>query len=161
MWSEKTLKEHGGGWPPQQQALFLRAVPASQHVWKLAEDLGPEVESLYWAGMHPYRLPWSGTEAIVAVNKLIRFGEAPAALHGIALARHQDAEVIPHELVAHALEEAVRTADAPFDSTLVNDVGDHLERLADAGFDNDRLAKIEWAFLPLFRFEKRQFPRPT
>lgn len=156
-WGAKTLKDHCTNWLPQHQALFLRALPASLHVWKLAEELGPEIERLYWADMHPYWLPSGGSEAIVAAEKLVEFGRARSALHLLAVAAHRDSEPVPHELVAHALEEAIRTAEAPFESTLANDIGDHLERLADAGFDKERLARLEWAYLPLFRFETREF----
>lgn len=156
-WAGNALDRYGSEWSPEQRVLFLRALPASPEVWTLAESLGPETDRLYWANAHPYSLPTEGDNARLAAEKLIAAGQSRAALHLLSLVAHHERDGVPAELLAHALEEAIRVADTPFDSTLADDIGEHLDRLDDAGFDADRLARLEWAYLPLFRFENRQF----
>jgi hypothetical protein len=155
-WAEDALDRYGSAWSPEQQALFLRALPASPEVWTLAESLGRETDRLYWANAHPYSLPTDGENSRLAAKKLMAAGQPRVALDLLSMVAHQEPDEVPGELLAHALEEATRTAITPFDSTLVHNIGEHLDRLDDAGFDPDRLARLEWAYLPLFRFEKRQ-----
>ena len=154
-WATEILANHAD-WGTETASLFLRALPVSPEVWSLAASQGPDVEAAYWTAVHPFALPSEGEEALDAAKKLLAAERPRAALHLFRQMTYGDDEAVPHDLLADALDLALRTADEPFDGTAVHDIGEHLDRLDAAGYDPERLARLEWAYLPLFRFDRRR-----
>ena len=154
-WAERFLAAQSETWQVGTASLFLRALPTSPEVWRLAEDQGTDVERAYWSEVHPFALPSEGGEALEAARKLVAVDRPRAALHLFQSMGYRDADAVPLDLLADTLEVAIQTADTPFDGTTAHDIGEHLDRLDAADFDANRLAKLEWAYLPLFRFDHR------
>lgn len=155
-WAKDALASHGSHWSAEERALFLRALPAIREVWTVAESLGAETYRAYWANAHSHWLPTVGDEALLAAEKLMEAGQPRAAVELLSIVAHGERDRIPVELLTRALEETIRSATTPFDSTLAQDIGELLDALDDAGFDPERIALLEWAYLPLFRCRTRQ-----
>jgi hypothetical protein len=154
-WAAEVLANHAD-WGTETAGLFLRALPVSPEVWSLAASQGPDVEAAYWTAVHPFALPSEGEEALDAAKKLLAVERPRAALHLFRQMTYRNDEAVPNDLLADALDMAIRTADAPFDGTTVHDIGELLDQLDAAGYNPERLAQLEWAYLPLFRFDRRR-----
>ena len=156
-WVEATLKAQASAWSPAQQAEFLSALPTTLRIWDLAEELGEETDYEYWQRAHHWGLPDRGKACIRAAHKLMEHGRPYAV---IELLDHYADDIPsgpPADLIADALEKAAHTTPpSNLGSMFSYHVGRHLDRLEEAGFDEQRLAALEWLYLPLFRFEKRR-----
>ena len=154
-WAEGVLAGHAEVWGPEVTSLFLRSLPVVPEVWRLVEAQGSDVERDYWTTVHPFSLPSEGEEALDAARRLVAVERPRAALHLFQSMGYRNPDAVPLGLLADTLEIALQTADTPFDGTTAHDIGEHLDRLDAAGFDTDRLAALEWGYLPLFRFDHR------
>lgn len=155
-WAETVLAEHAGAWDTETTSVFLRSLPTDPAVWRLADAQGEEVKTAYWSAVHPFALPSEGEEALTAARALTAAGRPRAALDLFRQISYRDKEAVPLDVLAATLEAALRSDDEPFGSVSAQDIGRHLDRLDEAEFDADRLAMLEWNYLPLFRFENRQ-----
>ena len=158
IWAKEILAGLASGWSASERALFLQTLPTSEAVWDLAAESGGDTDRAYWEAVSVHNLPWDDTLAIRAAERLLDVGRPRAAVNLYRRVAYRNADAVPLANLAHALEESIRTAQTPFDADTARAIGDHLDRLAEADFDADRLARLEWAFLPLFRFERRQSP---
>lgn len=150
-WVEDTIEAHRKIWSVSQTAEALLASSESQQGWEFAAALGPDVERSYWLNFAGY--PQAGNEPWQAAAKLVEFGRPFEALERIGWERDLATEHFDADLLYAALLAGV-TAD-------VDDVGRHavsslehnlpaiLDALDAAGFDQDKVAQIEWAYLPL------------
>lgn len=154
-WIADVLTEIAPAWTPETTALFLRSLPTDVDVWAYAEAQGKDVDRAFWASVHPFVLPTEDLRALDAAAKLLDVGRPRAVIQHLQHVIENGAVAVPDDLLASALEQAVTTADSPFDSTTAHYIGLHLDRLDEAGFDSARLVQLEWAYIPLFRFEGR------
>lgn len=152
-WVGEILAGTGVAWATDHKATFLAALPPTEEVWSLVESLGADMEREYWQRMGPYNLPLDQRSRDRAAQKLIEYDQPYIAV--ILLDPHGAADPPPLELIAEALEAAVRTEPPGALDNFSYHVDRHLNRLDEAAFDEQRLARIEWSFLPLFRFEHR------
>jgi hypothetical protein len=153
-WVDEILSDTGAAWDSDHKASFLAAMPPTDELWTFVESLGADVEREYWRRQGPYNLPLDGRSRDRAARKLIEYDQPYVAV--MLLDSHGEADAPPLELVAEALEAAVRTEPSgPLDSMFSYHVDRHLRRLEEAAFDEKRLARIEWSYLPLFRYENR------
>jgi hypothetical protein len=94
-----------------------------------------------------------------AAQKLIEHGRSHTAVDLLDLYAKEIPDGPPDDLVADALEKTATTdLVGPLDYMFTHHVGNHLDRLAEHGFDEDRLARLEWMYLRAFRFDERRFP---
>lgn len=154
-WAEAVLAGEASAWDMETVSRFLRSLPVSPDVWRIVDAQGPDVVRDYWRAMHPFALPSDGEEGLEAARRLVAAGRPREALDVFRNMGYSDPEAVPLDLLADTLEAAIETEDGPFDGTTAQGIGEHLDRLDAAGFDADRLARLEWAYLPLFRFEHR------
>jgi hypothetical protein len=150
-WAEAKLAGVGRTWRPAQQAEVLACLPAVPHTWDLAEAAGPDVAECYWRGLPPFGI--GGADVERAARSFLVQGNPGAAV--ALLAMH---ETVPAAFMAEALEAF---ANAPGDvgpqrSSFAHDAVELLDRLAQSpDVDEDRVARLEWAFLPLFRLGRQ------
>lgn len=152
-WVEGVLSDRADTWSPKHKAAFLYALPVSSKVWHLAENCGKETEREYWENASHNGLPLECEDCIVAVRKLMEYGNPFSAI--ILLDYYAEKSDPPVELIVDVMEQAVRTTPPQYlDQMFSYHVGRLLDRLEEARLDESRLAALEWAYLPLFRFEK-------
>ena len=155
-WAKEIVSQTAGEWTPAQQGAFLSALPAAPGIWDLATTLGEETDREYWQRAHPYGLPDRGEALVRAARKLVEYSRPHEALELLDVYADDIPSGPPPDFVAEVLEQAARTPwPARGYTTLSYHVGRHLDRLLDSGFDESRLAKIEWMYLPLFRYDHR------
>lgn len=145
-----------GTWTPGQWAALLLALPPSVDVWDYAAARGTDVAELYWRQTSLQVVP-KGRHVIRAATELLEVGRPHRALDLLALLRD---ELVPtdRDLIYRTLEEAATT---PHDSSKEPaiqsyDVARLLEVIEDdADADVERVARIEWMYLPLFGHGER------
>lgn len=157
-WARGIVSGHPD-WSPDHKAHFLAVLPATPRVWDIAEDEETEVDRAYWLLAHHYGLPERGEACVRAARKLIEHGRPHTAVDLLDLYADEIPEGPPDDLVAEALEASARTEPlVSLDQMFTYHVGRHLDRLAEHSFDEERLAALEWMYLPVFRYEKRRSP---
>ena len=148
-WTEAQVRGHQGTWPPDLSARALLAAPDRPEVWQLAIDLGREVETSYWKA---YRGFPRGTDAWSAVRKLLEHGRPFAAIQLIGTKLTVKDGTLDPDLAYAALDAAARATSAPDPGEVAgieHEVNEILTALDSTGFDEDKLARIEWVFLQL------------
>jgi hypothetical protein len=157
-WARGIVSSHPG-WSPEHKAQFLAALPATPGVWNLAEVEGTEVDRSYWLLANHYGLPMRGEACARAARKLIEHGRPHTAVELLDPYAEEMPEGPTNDLVADALEASARTELLlPLGQMFAYHVGRHLDRLAEHSFDENRLATLEWMYLPVFRYDKRRSP---
>ncbi|MBN8411304.1 hypothetical protein [Halomonas litopenaei] len=157
-WAYEIVKEHPG-WTSDHTASFLAILPATPKVWDISEAAGHDVEKIYWNRVKHYGLPERGEACLRSARKLIEYGRPYTAVELLDLYNTDIPQGPLDDLTAIALEaSAENKTNEPLGQMFPYHVGRHLDRLAEHGFDEERLAALEWMCLPLFRFDKRRSP---
>jgi hypothetical protein len=140
-------------WSSEQKADYFFCLPFEGRTWDQLEAMDDEeAQRLYWSQISPYGLSDS-TNCSRAVSNFIRHGRPHAAVDLISL--HVDDEEIdlPPSVMADALDRVVQTA--PEESIDWSMFSHHVGRVLDAleasdEIEEERIATLEWHFLPLF-----------
>jgi len=163
-------REKSAGWPwikdrlnalsqrPRAQARLLQVSEDLPEAWHIAEELGPEVERLYWSdfsvmGRGP-DFPFVNETAA----RLLKHGRVGAAIDLMSLYSSEGGDSLAApELIAQALEGLVdSSAEADELQRLSSyELNVLLERLRETSFDEKRLGLLEWRLLPARGFEAR------
>jgi len=147
-WGESKLSGVGRHWLATNRGEFLSCMPTDARTWDLAEAAGPETDQAYWKRMYQVGVADADTER--AVRKLIQHGRPYTAVELLAMNRGADGP-LPPELIAAALECCLQTqpGDDPSTMPFSYHVTDLMNKLTSSELDRYRVAKLEWAFLPL------------
>lgn len=144
-WVQPTLSQLGG--KPLAQARVLRVTPIYPDVWHRATAAGPEVEAAYWAEFLPIGLGQNFEWINEAAEKLLQYDRPGAAVDLLALYSRND-PMPRKELVADALEALIESASEQQQRVSPYELQQLLDLLRQAGFDEDRLARLEWRMIP-------------
>ena len=140
-WVDAVLERN---WNVEQKAAFLMLLPFEEKVWnRVATHLGKENEKLYWQETEV----GFGHDLTIAVQKLLEYGRATAAVECISrTARYDDQFDV--SLATKALLAVLEAPSAPdqLDHHTTVELIKRLQKSPDA--DQDALFKIEWNFLP-------------
>ena len=131
-----------------QRVEILLALPARPSSWRVAAECGEEVSMAYWRQIPAQRL--FGEHLAEAVRGLLEAGRPFVAVDLLAFEGHADADVVPPELAAKALDTAI-TAQPEHDSPgpdFGSSAGFLLDAMARSNFDQTRLARLEWLLMP-------------
>src|SRR5260221_10766261 len=152
-WADEKLDVNGLLLTPDQRADFFLRLPSSAQTWDRLERFDDATVGLYWTQF----IPWAedATDCLRAVDQLLAHGRAWQALE--LLVFYLDPVKPEAEIVMNVFEAALNT---PLGTSLsqsllynVSQLFTYLEQAKDV--DERRLARIEWALLPLFRYENR------
>lgn len=155
LWLQGRISGTIGTFSLAQKVKLLFFMPWNQTTWDLAERTHPELERLYWGSVVPGSVRDSN-DLDQAVCKLLQFCRPTAAID--LLARQLHSKQPPS--VSLALQTIEKSLSLPGEnqpnSTLVYNVGELLDYLESSSMvDSNRAASLEWAFLPLFRYNQR------
>jgi hypothetical protein len=139
----------------QAEARLLQVTDDLVEAWRIAKELGPDVDAAYWAdfsviGRGPdFPLVNDATRALLDHNRLI------AAIDLMSLYSREDGSPVSPELMLEALERLVEAPPEPeaqsrLDSYHLNQL---LNQLRASEIDEDRLALLEWRLLPALGFQ--------
>lgn len=156
-WIDWVLEKKVASWTRVHVATFLLAMPAFPEVWSYAQNLGADIECHYWKKMGYYGLPAQREPFLIAAaSKLSEFGRPYDALALLNIYESKLESGTPLEFVTLQLEKVIRNPQTGGDQTFPYNIGRHLDRLYNAKHDRNRLAILEWQFLPLFQFKQRK-----
>ena len=158
-----------GGWPWLEPLLNREELSAGQRArllllsndyptaWERAAGCGAEVEAEFWRRFRVVGLGHGFQHVESVAGKLLKARRPRTALDLLVLYSRKDTSDRRAELMAEALDLLLTdTADEEADRSLLSghefkEVFTYLER---SGLDRERLARLEWAYLPVFEFEK-------
>jgi hypothetical protein len=152
-WADEKLDANSPFLTPDQLADFFLRLPSNAETWDRLERFDDQTADLYWTQF----LPWveDATDCLRAVDQLLAHRRAWQALDLLAL--YLETLKPEVEIVMNVLEAALKT---PLDTSMnqsllyhVSQLFTYLEQAKDV--DEGRLARIEWALLPFFRYENR------
>lgn len=153
-WAEAKIMHSGQGWSVRQRGEFLGCLPNTQADWDLVERTDAATQREYWRVMRRWGVQSQDVEYVV--RKLLEYGRPFTAIDLLSIPASRKGN-IPPTLIIEALELAVRT-DPKTDEN-VHSFSYNVARLLDAleqtdGVDLNRIAWLEWAYLPLLRLER-------
>lgn len=152
-WADKTLVDLAGKWNADVKASLLESLPGRPDVWALVQRAGPEVEAKYWSSFRQVVRPEDATEAAL---KLLEFGNAHHAVSILGMQASDSGSMLDPDLAIRALDTAASQPFEPGDQAMFGfELAELLKRLDQMGVTTDRLAPIEWAYLPLLRDDSR------
>jgi len=154
-WVETTLSERADGWSSTQKAEFLVLFGAAPEFWDFAETFGEETEHEYWSRVQPYGVPDNEEVLIRFARKLLENGRPYTVVDFLDFRAESISTETLNELSAEALELAAQTSPPAQLNSFPYHAGRHFDRLDEAGFDENRLAMLEWIYLPLFQHGER------
>jgi hypothetical protein len=152
-WAEDEVRAHAEAWGPERTGLVLLSASDQAKAWTLAADLGPEVEASLWDNFRGFA---RGDEVWVAAGKLIERDRPFAAVQVIGTSASLKGESFDPELAYQVLDTAARATSPPRPeeaSLLDYNIAQILAALDAAGFDEAKLADLEWVFVRILERE--------
>jgi hypothetical protein len=146
-WVEEQVRDHRAAWGDPRTGAALLAVDDQAAGWRVAEELGPEVEAAYWARFRGYP---SGADQWVAAKKLLAHSRPFAAVQLIGTRRAVKDETFDSDTAYLVLDAAAKATQPPAPGEAAGidyDIGQILIGLDEAKFDETKLADLEWVFL--------------
>ncbi len=133
-------------WSTKDQSRYMMLLPFVEDVWTRVEQSLKDNEELYWREVIVN--PWEAKNLSYAVDKLIKYGRANAAVNCLRKS-HTGKNTFDTEQAARALLEVLEgdELDKDFDQYATIEVITQLQKYAE--HDEDALYRIEWNFLPL------------
>ena len=154
-WVESKIDEEMCEWTSTQFSELLLCLPCDDQTWDIVNDLNSDITKLYWRSVKPYR-KYERASYERVTRKLLEYDRPNTAIFLIAL-NIQREKSFSAALIAEVLEKAIQT---PFEKDPPKTIiGYHIAELFDSleksDFDKNRIAKLEWAFLPVLRHYNR------
>ncbi|MEZ2142245.1 XRE family transcriptional regulator [Bradyrhizobium sp. DN5] len=148
-------------WGDKALLTILLALPSTGWVWALASRAGENIEDSYWKRLN---ILWSkddDADAAYAVEKLIEVGRARASVSFIGYHLHDGRKFASDLLVKALLEAARQPVEGELemnDRTMFQHYAQEIFKQLDEAEDvsTDRLAPLEWLYLPMFEHSKRK-----
>ncbi len=151
-WSEQFVRSCVSEVSATRLAELLLACSREPEAWALAHELGPEVERAYWSIFDGFL---TDEGLWVAAEKMIEFDRPYGAIQIIGnAATLKRFQRFDGEIAFHALEAALEleVPEKRLDTQLLDhEVAEIIGALDEIAFDPERLALIEWSYLPLLR----------
>lgn len=134
-------------WVPGQIGQFLTFLPFSSEVWAVASRVLGEDESPYWTRTFANAYQANGPLDI-AVDQLLRYGRPYAAIRCLGKLRHAKIPMVSAWIVK-ALLDALQSTEptGQMDSHQIVELIKYLQD--DKTANQDDVANVEWAYLPL------------
>lgn len=133
-------------WTVEQQTALGQSLPFVEATWDWLASLSSEAENLYWSKKTGVFLDRNCSESVVrrVVAKLVDAKRPFTAIDVV----HMRAEGLSSDLIAETLEAGLQceSIDGPKDVSY--DVQELIRVLQETDFDQTRLARLEWGYLP-------------
>lgn len=157
-WARGTLREQGPQWSADRRAAFITALPHSEHAWHLASAAGTETEAAYWRQKYPFGLE-DHSLSVRAARKYLKHGRPLNSVDVLAVYRSAVPDGVPPTLIFAVLEAAIQALGEgeQINQMFAYHVAELMQELENAeGLDEARLARLEWAYLPLLNRHERR-----
>lgn len=152
-WAEEVIAHPTVAWTSDGVAALLESLPGRPDVWAIVSKVDRDAQAAYWSSFRQVVRPEDATEA---AEKLLEFGNARHAVSVLGMQAADEDSAFDPELAMRALEASIRDPSVPSDGAMFEyDLSELLKRLDAFGIPPDRLAPLEWAYLPLLREDSR------
>jgi hypothetical protein len=160
-WEWAREKNAGRNWTPEQEAAFYASAPTSTQLFDSVANAGPEIERLYWNRVGTFYNVNEDALAQRIVEALLQYGRPYAALENIFAYSNRRHDVFTPTLVVDVLEKAARSDPSKEPRQFhAYHLGELLDRIEETGeIPEQKIAQLEWAFLPLLRHSSKRPPR--
>jgi hypothetical protein len=158
-WTDRKLSS--GLWTKRQVAHLYASLPNDPETWDRVQETGSEVEESYWTQVGTFYGLEDVSSLVQVVNSLLKYSRPYTALQNIVGYAHGH-EDIPASLVLDVLEQAVHSdpSKVRIFQSLGYQIGKLLGRIEESGdVEEQRVARLEWAYLPLFRHQSKRPPK--
>jgi hypothetical protein len=154
-WADRLITGSIVIFEPQQRADLFLCLSRNSETWDRLDREIEVVIRLYWAQIIAF--VENSSDSMRAVDQLLKYGHPWKAL--VVLAHYIDKISPSIESVLNVLEAAsLAPLETDVNHSLQYDVGLLLDYVSSQDSANiERLARIEWAFIPLFRYQSRTF----
>jgi hypothetical protein len=139
---------------PQQEAWLLLVTYDFPMSWERAESAGTDVATKYWS---QFRIGGLGPEfpyVELVARRLLAANRPKAALEFLAIYQGGDSDERA-ELMAEGLEQLLASQHHDAEAALLDEyeLMQVFSHIADSSLSIDRIAKLEWAYLPAFGYD--------
>ena len=141
---------------PEQVAALLQYWPDTRSTWEFVASLGRDQDEIYWSKKPTWPIRARPDDLLYAAERYMKCSRFVAAIESFG----EEAVTLPKELVFQLLNAAVnelnqtpRAATGMF-TYYLEQILDGLEKSGTA--TTSEIAKIEWAFFPLFEYGQRR-----
>ena len=144
-------------WSVEQQTALGQSLPFVEATWDWLASLSLEAENLYWSKRTGVFLEKNCSESVVrrVVAKLVDAKRPFTAIDVV----HMRAEGLSPDLIAETLEAGLQCESIDGRKDVSYDVQELIRMLQESIFDEARLARLEWGYLPfLERTSSRTSP---
>jgi len=143
-------------WSPEIVAEFALAMNFEKKTWETLRRRKPEAELVYWKRTQPYAWHLSADELEETVRCLLESGRPVAAVEALSSAIHNKKKplwnLVADVIDAASLSSSTTAADTPLNQHSIWELCELMKYLQnDPEADQQRLAALEWRFLPLAR----------
>jgi hypothetical protein len=144
-------------WPADIVAEFALSLNFGKETWEMLRRRKPGAEVFYWRGANPIVRDLSDENLEEAIRCFLQGKRPVAAIGALSSAIYHKGKPTSNT-VADVLESASaepdpNAKDVPLNQHSIWQLCQLMKRLQnDPAFDQSRLAKLEWRFLPLARF---------
>ncbi|WP_101254325.1 hypothetical protein [Streptomyces barkulensis] len=138
------------GRPLLQSRLFQLAedVPAA---WDALSDYDEAVRSAYWSEFSPYGRGSDFPHINEAVQNLLKHGRSAIAVDALSMYATRSGDDVDENLVIQALQEFGSHDDPEARSVSAYDITSLIDYLKKRGVDEEKIALLEWRYLPLLQ----------
>ena len=152
-WVRAKVLGPGQAWSAKQSGVFLSHAQPQPAVWNLVSQPGAETEQEYWRAMDPWGFEEEHIDYVV--RKLLEHDRPFTATHVLASLRN--GADVSQSLIADVLETAIRTDPRkdPCGHSFSFYAAQLLDQLVSGDVAEDRIARLEWAYQPLLRFDRK------
>ena len=156
-WGISARTQYGNNWSDKTWSTFCLSLPLTRFLLELLETLNQNVQTSFWESISNYYLREQDAECVnVVLGRLLSKNRPFAAINAADLYLHNPAlkKPLSHDLLGRALELAlIKPSDlliaGPTTGYQMSEILKELQLVPD--FDENRLARIEWMYLPLMR----------
>jgi hypothetical protein len=160
-WVEKLLENEQIS--PKQIARLLLTTSDIPKSWEVADLRGGDVADVFWREFRLFGLGAEFPHVELVARRLLQVGREPAALEFVRLyalhgaQKKKEDKLAYAPLIADALEQLGARAQPDPEMGLLShhEFVDIFAFLADAKLPTDRLARLEWAYLPALGYDAR------
>lgn len=152
-WPEKILERYKGDWADEIWAEFCIGLPFNKAIFDFLEGLPEGASDVYWKKVNLYSLRDEDKEfASWVVEQLLAHKRPLAAIDASARYLFGGKNTLNGDLLARTLERAVVEPNdhenVSLDSYKVLEILKAIQLSSD--IDEERLARLEWMYLPIF-----------
>lgn len=138
---------------PLLQSRLLQLVADTPAAWNALNEYPDSVKTAYWSEFSPYGRGGDFPFINQAVQNLLQHGRAAIAVDALSIYAGRNADDVDSDLVVQALEQFGSQDDPEASSVSAYDISHLLSYLQARGVDEERIALLEWKYLPLLQHD--------